>query len=178
MKGPLGETMSKFPLRFAKAILFGDRPARYGRATVRNATASLLNLGRGPLAVTCHHVLEEYRARSRQGNGHLFQIGNCRLDPLRQLISDDKTTAVAVIGLTSVQAREIADDDEIGSSFFEPVSWPPAPIREGDYVAFGGFPREWRTAVGIDAMEFSSYSNGASRVTVARDSYYVSQFER
>ena len=26
-------------------------------------------------------------------------------------------------------------------------------------------------------MEFSSYSNGASRVTVARDTYFVSQFE-
>jgi hypothetical protein len=178
MKGPLGEAMSKFPLRFAKAILFGDRPTRDGRATVRNATASLLNLGHGPLAITCHHVLEEYRARIQQGNDHLFQIGNCRLDPLAQLISDDEATDVAVIRITSAQAREITGDDEIGSSFFEPASWPPTPIREGDYVAFGGFPGEWRAAVGIDAMEFSSYSSGASRVTVARDSYFVSQFER
>jgi hypothetical protein len=178
MKGPLGEAMSKFPLRFAKAILFGDRPTRYGKAMVRNATASLLNLGCGPLAVTCHHVLAEYRAGTQHGNDRLFQIGNCRLDPLTQLIADDEATDVAVIGLTSAQAREITGDDEIGSCFFEPASWPPVPIREGDYVAFGGFPGEWRTATGLDAMELSSYSHGASRVTVVRDGYFVSQFER
>jgi hypothetical protein len=162
MKGPLGETMSKFPLRFAKAILFGDRPTRYGRATVWSATASLLNLGRGPLAVTCHHVLQEYRAGMERGNGHLFQIGNCRLDPLEQLVFDDKATDVAVIALTAAQAREVTDDGEIGSSFFEPARWPPAPIREGDYVSFGGFPGEWRTAVGIDSVEFSRNSRRAA----------------
>jgi len=178
MKGPLGEAMAKFPLRFAKAILFGNRPTRHGRATVRSATASLLNLGYGPLAITCHHVIEEYRQWIGQGNDHLFQIGNCRLDPLAQLISEDEATDVAVIRITAAQASQITDDDEIGSSFFEPASWPPTPIREGDYVAFGGFPGEWRAAVGIDAMEFPSYSSGASRVTVARDSYFVSQFER
>jgi hypothetical protein len=178
MKGPLGDAMSKFPLRFAKAILFGDRPTVYGQATVRSATASLLNLGRRPLAVTCHHVLEEFRAQVQNGNGPLFQIGNCRLDPLGQLISDDAVADIAVIGLSSEQASEVTEDGEIGSGFFEPVNWPPAPIREGEYVAFGGFPSEWRTAVNIDAIEFSTYSNGASLVTVARDCYFVSPFER
>lgn len=170
--------MAKFPLRFAKAILFGDGPIRHGRAKVRSATASLLDFGRGPLAVTCHHVIKEYRAHLEQGNAGLFQIGNCRLDPLQQLISDDETLDVAVIALAADQAREVTDDGEIGSSFFQPATWPPAPIRDGDYVSFGGFPGEWRTVDGVDSVTFSTYSSGASRVTVVRDSYFVSQFER
>ena len=178
MRGPLGEAMSKFPLRFAKAILFGDRPTRHGQAKVWSATASLLDLGRGPVAVTCHHVVKEYRTRAEQGSGYLFQIGNCRLDPLQQLISDDEKLDLAVIALTAAQAGEVTDEGEIGSSFFQPASWPPTPIRDGEYVSFGGFPGEWRTAVSIDSIKFSSYSSGASRVTVVRDGYFVCQFER
>jgi len=177
-RGPLGETMAKFPLRFAKAILFGDGPVRHHRPEMRSATASLLDLGHGPLAVTCHHVIEEYRAQVAQQPGRLFQIGNCRLDPLQQLIFDDERFDVAVIALTAAQARKVTDGGDIGSSFFQPATWPPAPVCEGDYVSFGGFPGEWRTADGIDSVTFSSYSNGASRVTVVRDSYFVSQFER
>jgi len=170
--------MSTFPLRFAKAVVFGDGPVRYYQAKMQSATASLLDLGRGPLAVTCQHVIEEYRAQIDQGRAPLFQIGNCRLDPLRQLTLDNKRHDVAVIALTEAQAREVTNDGEIGSSFFQPATWPPAPVCEGEYVSFGGFPGEWRAADGIDTVTFSSYSSGASRVTVVRDGYFVSQFER
>jgi hypothetical protein len=177
-KGPLGDVMSSFPLRFAKAVFFGDGPVYQHQAKMRSATASLLDLGHGPLAVTCHHVMEEYRAQVDNGQGRLFQIGNCRLDPLPQLILDDPSRDVAVIGLTAVQARNITGDGEIGSNFFEPISWPPEPVREGEYVAFGGFPGGWRSSDGVDTITFSSFSHGASRVTVVRDTYFVSQFER
>lgn len=177
-RGPLGEAMSKFPLRFAKAIIFGDGPLRHHWPEMRSATASLLDLGGGPLAVTCHHVVAEYRMRVDQGRARLFQIGSCRLDPLQQLIFDDERLDVAVIALTPAQARRVTDDGDIGSSFFQPATWPPPPVCEGDYVSFGGFPGEWRTADGVDSVTFSSYSSGASRVTVVRDSYFVSQFER
>jgi hypothetical protein len=177
-KGPLGDAMSSFPLRFAKAVFFGYGPGLQHQAKMRSATVSLLDLGHGPLAVTCHHVMEEYRAQVDNGQSRLFQIGNCRLDPLPQLILNDASRDVAVIALTAAQARLITGDGEIGSSFFEPATWPPEPVREGEFVAFGGFPGGWRSSDGVDTMTFSSFSHGASRVTVVRDTYFVSQFER
>jgi hypothetical protein len=169
--------MAKFPLRFAQAVLFGDGPVRSGVPIIRNATASLLDLGAGPLAVTCHHVIQEYRLRAEH-RPSLFQIGDCRLDPLQQLIFEDDALDLAAIALTPAQARQVAGGGDTGSSFFSPATWPPEPVCEGDYIAFGGFPGELRRVDGHDSVTFSSFSNGASRVPLVRDTYFVSQFER
>jgi len=176
--GPLGQEMSKFPLRFAKMILFGDLPSPREPATINNGTASLVDLGNGPLAITCSHVIAAFRERLRAGRPSLFQIGNCRLDPLAQLISESDDFDLAVIGLRDDQAKEITSDGEIGSSFFRPVSWPPKPVAQGDFIAFGGFPGQWRTQLDLDALEFGTYSVGSSGVTTVGDNYFVSQFER
>src|SRR4051812_29069572 len=107
--GPLGREMSKFPLRFAKAILFGDLPSPHAPARINNGTASLIDLGNGPLAITCSHVIASFRERVRQGRPSLFQSGNCRLNPLSQLISEDENLDLAVIGLRNDQAKEITE---------------------------------------------------------------------
>lgn len=176
--GPLGQEMSKFPLRFAKAVLFGDLPSARAVARINNGTASLVDLGNGPLAITCSHVIASFRERLREGRPGLFQIGNCRLNPLSQLISESEDLDLAVIGLRGEQAKEITGDGEIGSSFFRPVYWPPEPVSQGDSIAFGGFPGQWRTQLDFDALEFGTYSIGASGVTTVGDGYFVSQFER
>jgi hypothetical protein len=176
--GPLGQEMSKFPLRFAKAIFFGDLPLRRAPAKINNGTASLVDLGNGPLAITCSHVIASFRERVRETRPSLFQIGNCRLDPLSQLISENEDLDLAVIGLRYEQAKEITGDGEIGSSFFRPVSWPPKPVAQGDFIAFGGFPGQWRTQLDSDALEFGTYGIGASGVTTVGDAYFVSQLER
>lgn len=176
--GPLGREMSKFPLRFAKAIVFGDRPSPHAPAKINNATASLIDLGNGPLAITCEHVIASFKERVREGGPSVFMIGNCELNPLSQLISENKNADLAVIGLHQDQAKEITEDGEIGSSFFHPSSWPPKPVAKGDFVAFGGFPGEWRSQSNSDALVFDTYANGATGVTTVSDAYFVSQFER
>jgi hypothetical protein len=176
--GPLGEMMGKFPLRFAKAAFFGDLPSKDGTARINNGTVSLVDLGQGPLAITCSHVIEPFRERLREGRPSLFQIGNCRLNPISQLVCESQELDLAVIRLTEQQVKEITADGEIGSLFFKPVRWPPAPVQEGEFIAFGGFPGQWRTQTNFDALEFRSYSNGASGVTAVGQTYFVSQFER
>lgn len=176
--GPLGQVMSKFPLRFAKAVLFGDLPAARAPVRINNGTASLVDLGNGPLAITCFHVIDSFRERVQEGRPTLFQIGNCRLDPLKQLVSESEQLDLAVIRVTDQQAKEITGDGEIGACFFKPVSWPPEAVSQGEFIAFGGFPGQWRTQIDADALEFGTYSNGASGITSVSDTYFVSQFER
>jgi hypothetical protein len=104
-------------------------------------------------------VIDFYRKRLSAGEDCLFQIGECRLDPLSQLLSESADADLAVLRLSEAQAREVTRDGPIGSQFFQPASWPPAPVAEGDYVAFDGFPGQWRNVLDFDSLGFESFTS-------------------
>ena len=173
--GALGENMAKFPLRFAKPVFFGpkDRPA-----DVNNGTVTLADLGSGPLAITCHHVLSCYWKRLARENDIVFRIGSLELDVLDQLIDENERLDIATLRLNDEQVAQITSEGEIGSCVFIPKEWPcPAP-KSGEFVAFGGFPRKLRTVRSFDELEFLSWSSGASKVSSVSDNQFVSAFER
>lgn len=177
--GPVGVELEKYPLKFAIPAYFGVRPQPGKPATVNSGTASLVRIGGQPFALTCSHVLEGYRKRLSEGDC-IFQLGNCELDPLSQLEVEDEKLDYALIGLTEAQGEEISKPDgPFGGTFFCDVTpWPPGDVREGDFVAFGGFPGELRQAVSFAELSFGSFSSGASRVASVNEDYLVSQFER
>ena len=159
--GPLGQHYGKFPLIFAKVIIFGEPPSRMRPSKVNNATASLIRLPCGPVAITCLHVLEYYRHRLKSGQECLFQLGRCRLDPLKQIISESDRADVVVFALTEAQAQKVTGDGSpIGAQFHEPITWPPRPAAEGDDVAFGGLPGRWKEVLDYDSLQFATFSAG------------------
>nr|WP_315848389.1 hypothetical protein [uncultured Rhodoferax sp.] len=177
--GPAGVEFEKYPLKFAIPAYFGVRPQPGKPATVNSGTASLVRIGGRPFALTCSHVMEAYRKRLAQG-GCIFQLGNCELDPLSKLTVEDKKLDYALIGLTEEQSEEISKPDGPfdGTFFCEVVSWPPGDVKEGEFVAFGGFPGSLRQAASFAELSFGSFSSGASRVAAVNEDYLVSQFER
>jgi hypothetical protein len=160
----LGEAVGNFPLRFAKAVMFGEGPSREAQSKINSATASLLQLECGPVAVTCRHVLEAYRERLKGGETCLFQIGGCRIDPSTQCISESQEADLAVLALTQEQSGRIVQGGWIGSQFFSPVAWPPKRVAGGEDVVFGGFPGQWQVTLDYDYLEFASHGQG-SRVS-------------
>jgi hypothetical protein len=108
--------MGKFPLIFAKAVMFGENPSRHRPARINNGTACLLKLSCGAVAVTCYHVIDFYRKRLKAGDDCLFQIGECRFDPLSQLLSASPDADLAVLRLSDAQAREVTRGGLIGLS--------------------------------------------------------------
>lgn len=176
---PAGAEFDRYPLRFAIPAYFGPRPKPGTPATVNSGSASLLRLGGQLFALTCSHVLAGYRQRLGEGS-YIFQLGDCELDPLAQLKAEDEKLDCALIAVTEEQGKEIAKAGGPldGTYFCEPSQWPPGDVKEGDFVAFGGFPGELRQAVSFDKLSFGSYSSGASRVTSAREDHLVCQFER
>jgi hypothetical protein len=171
--------LEKYPLKFAIPAYFGARPQPGNPATVNSGTASLVRLGGQPFALTCSHVLHGYRKRLAEGNC-IFQLGDCELDPLAQLKVEDARLDYALIAVTEEQGKVMAKPDGPfdGTFFCEPPQWPPGGVKEGDFVAFGGFPGELRHAVSFDELSFGSFSSGASRVASVNEDYLVSQFER
>lgn len=177
--GPLGIEMEKYPLKFATAAYFSARTQPGTPASVSSGTASLLLLNGQHFALTCSHVLNGYRKRLASGSS-IFQLGDCALDPLAQLKAEDEMLDYALIALTEDQAKEVAKvgGPFDGTFFAEPDQWPPGEVKQGEFVAFGGFPGELREAVSFDKISFGSYSSGASMVTSVGEDYLVCQFER
>lgn len=176
--GPLGEELSKYPLLHAKVAFFSQRPSRERPTEVRNGTISLVDLGNGPMGITCQHVIQGYRIYREKYDDVLFNIGNVELDPLSQLIDENDKIDLATIKLTEDQIEAITSQGEIGSCVYKPSSWPPSPPKENEFVAFGGFPSNLRTIVSFDEIVFYSWSSGASRIDSISEFRFVSPFER
>jgi len=176
--GPLGESMGKFPLLFAKAALFGQRPTLEKPVKIQNGTATLVDLGDGPIAITCQHVIAALRKEHEDMASVLFQLGNTEVDPLAQLIDENERLDLATIRLTEEQAKAITSQGKIGSCIFKPISWPPPLPKEGEFVAFGGFPGTLRSILSFDELEFCSWSSGASEIVSVSDFQFASVFQR
>jgi len=176
--GPFGKEMSKFPLLFAKAVFFGARPSESRPFKVNSGTVTLADLGGGPIAITCEHVIAEYDDMRRESDEVLFQIGCTEIDPIAQLIDKNARLDLAIIRLTEHQVEAITSEGEIGSCVFKPRTWPPPSLNKGEYVAFGGFPGYLRDVVSFDELEFGSWSSGASEVSSVSDFQFISAFER
>ena len=176
--GPLGEKMAKFPLLFAKAVFFGKRPSRNQPSEVRNGTITLVDLGNGPIAITCQHVIARYCENRASLGQVIFQIGNVDLDPVEQLVDENERLDLATIRLTEKQVEDITSEGEIGSCIFKPSDWPPPLPKKGEYIAFGGFPGTLRSVRSFDELEFGSWSSSASEVSSVSDFQFASVFER
>lgn len=176
--GALGEKLAKFPLLFCKAAGFGRRPSKARKGRIRNGSVTLVDLGAGPLAVTCWHVIACYRRMRKCSHKVLFQIGSVELDPLAQLIDEDRRLDLATIKLTPDQAKLLTSEGEIGSCIFKPKAWPSPILKEGEFVAFGGFPGDLRMVVSFDEIDFGSWSSGASEISSVSEYQFVSAFNR
>ncbi|CAG9256078.1 hypothetical protein BDI4_480016 [Burkholderia diffusa] len=149
LAGPFGLELMRFPLRFTKPAFFGIWPRRGDPPTVNNGSASLIRLGEEHFAITCHHVLDGFRQKRAESDRAFFQVANCRLDPLAQLVEESDRPDVAVIRLTAAQAAEITrDSNGIGEAFLEIENARPELVPEGAGIAFGGFPAIFAFSLG------------------------------
>jgi len=176
--GPLGKELSTFPLLFAKPAFFGQRPSKKRPTEIRNGTIALIDLGNGPLGITCQHVIQGYREYRENHDDVLFNIGNVELDPIAQLIDENTELDLALIEFTGKQIKEITSEGKTGSAVFEPDKWPPELPKKDEFVLFGGFPGSLRVVESFTEIVFSSWSSGASRIDSANENRFISPFER
>lgn len=169
--------MAKFPLLFSASVVFGDVPRKGSQGKINNATATLINLNSRLIAITCHHVLDEYRNILRDGK-KVFQINMCAFNPIERIIHESPKYDIVLIDLGGLDISEIINSEEISSKFFVPSKWPPSDIKDDDFVAFGGFPGKWREFISFDEIIFGTFSSGACRIASVGDNYFVCQFER
>ncbi len=167
----LRKNLCEFPAHFAKAIVIGTREEFH------TATATLVDLGQGPMAVTCAHVLNPFMKQWIDGHA-LIRIGNVRIAP-SQVCAISAGVDLATIRLSGEQVAELVSEDGIEVQFYEPTRWPLEPAKAGETVAIGGFPAPWREKR-RDTREIICryYGIGATQVSSASERRFCCNFER
>jgi hypothetical protein len=167
----LRKNLCEFPARFAKSVVINVGHEFH------TATATLVDFGHGPLAVTCFHVIAGYLERWKAGEA-LIRVGNSWVFP-SQLAALDRDVDLATIRLSDAQAAGLVSEDGIVAQFYQPTRWPPDPAKEGESVAVGGFPGQWRQKRSKTREIISPYYGiGATAVTSASDRQFGCRFER
>jgi hypothetical protein len=175
----LCNNLCEFPAMFAKCVLIGVADEFH------TATATLVDLGHGPLAVTCAHVITYRKSETtpsclemwRDGRA-LIRVGNIRVSP-SQLAGLDEEVDLATIRLSDEQAADLVSEDGIAAQFYQPTRWPSDRAREGESVAIGGFPAQWRQKRSeTREMIFPYYGIGATPVNSVSPRQFGCRFER
>ena len=100
----LDREMAKFPLRFAIAAFFGDRLSKNKTSRINHGTITLLELKGNQIALTCSHVLDEYR-KINMDPKVVFQIGNLDFNPLERII--DESSKLDLVSIDVVRKNYI-----------------------------------------------------------------------
>lgn len=174
----LDEQLAKFPMRFTTSVIVGPKPSVGTSIKVNTASAVLVDLGEGPLAITCQHVVAEAIEPLANGEQKRFQIGGCVIDLNERLVHQSEELDIATIRLETGELEEVVNSHEIGALVFTPASWPPEPPKDGDAIAFGGFPGSLREAKDFNEIEFGSWSTGGAIVNSSSDRQFLTHFER
>jgi hypothetical protein len=156
---------------FATSVMIGTADEFH------TATATLVDLGHGPMAVTCAHVMADYLEPWKAGKA-LIRINNIPVSH-SQLAGCDRDVDLATIRLSAEQAADVLTRGKIGAQFYQPTRWPPEPARQSESVALGGFPAEWRQErFATKEIVTPYYGIGATDVTSASDRQFGCRFER
>lgn len=179
--GPLGAQMAKFPLKFATAMYYGKLPIKNPNTDLRNGTAAIIDFGNGPMIVSAQHVIQGYRDWIEKEKNIVFQVGNLKIDPIPRIVYESKKYDLVVIKIEGKERKEIPSPgqvEEIGKEAYTIQSWPPPIPTDKDWVAFGGFPGNWRQYPSDTEIIFDSFSSGSCPITSVSEDHFVCHFEK
>lgn len=159
------------PLAFG----YGPDPDNY---TFNSGTATLINLGGGPLALTCEHVatpFREFRELNKDKiNAQLYIGGATGVD--RKVIDWDKDLDIATLQLTEAELKTIPyQQDVCGTHFINKIYT--GQIKENDVIVFVGFPSEpsWRYKSDVNNLFAFHTCVCFSEVASINDDYIICQ---
>lgn len=165
---PLSQAITSFAVRFAEAVTISGSAEPGKSVDLNSGTASLVNLGDGPIAVTCSHVLDSWRKKHAKDPAAFLQIGNLRVDVDEALIDEDPDADLATLRLSTDDVRRIQSDARsVPLQIHSPVRWPPEPIKDGDRVSLSGYPGVWRQTPQGRRLWFDSFSLGNVPVQIS-----------
>ncbi|HEX8459717.1 MAG TPA: hypothetical protein VF656_20650 [Pyrinomonadaceae bacterium] len=167
---PYYKELSRYPVRFARAVFLGQLPPFSDSLVMASATMTLIKFDDLFIGVTCQHVLAHYVKMREDHEDIVFQIGQAQFDPLQHLIHEDRERDLATFNLTPFVGKVKGVEE---SNFIEPLYWPPGDVLEDDLICLAGFPGIWREQLGLSELRFHSFSTGATFIRAVGDEHFV-----
>ena len=135
------------------AWLFWRGPRRIIGAPpiVHNASAFVLDCGRGPFVVSAGHVFSQFLADNRRASRLGSQIGNVEFDLESRLIDTghDRRIDIATFHIEPSEVAALGKQTVVGTD----GPWP-LPPNPGEVAFFGGFLGSQRIAIGPNEVSF------------------------
>ncbi len=182
LAGDLGKEMTRFPVLFAAPLFFGTPPNGKTQVEINNGTATLIQ-GDKPVIVTAEHVIRGYEELVNKMPGAIFQIGDLKIhDPLNRIVFRSSAHDLVTLEVTEKEKKEInaqaKTNGGIGGSFYEAKDWPPELPKEGDWIAFGGFPGKIREILSFREIRFDTFSCGSEQVRRVAEDQFTCKFDK
>jgi hypothetical protein len=153
-------------------VLIGQPGGRAKAEEANHASGVVVLVGARPMFFTAQHVLAKYRERHALDPSIVFQIGNVSFDPQPRLVFESVQDDLVALALN------VSDQSRVPGLTWIPESWPPITPTPGEFVAFAGFPVEYRLNEGaglVDLaavgglMKVASTTGGSFRCVMERD---------
>jgi hypothetical protein len=173
LRNPLFEELARYAGRFAQPVFFAD-PAAEGHGAFKNGSGCFIRLPERTVAVTCHHVLTDYRRRRGNTLSSSFQFGRTRFEPEERLVAVSRELDLAILEVTSLV--DVPNGIESASCII-PGTWPPGDLSADDILALAGFPGIGRQHISPDYFRFHLLSVGTSEVASLGANHLVTRIE-
>jgi len=131
---------------------------------LRNGTITYVATGQVELGITNAHVYDAYiEHRAEHGADCEAQFGSNTIYPEQRLIDRHKDLDLTTLNVPKVFLDSSKDD---WKQHNRPASWPPAPLKNGELVIYGGYPGALRAPkTGEISFPFQSFTTWNTQVT-------------
>jgi hypothetical protein len=168
-----GDAIGQRVINHLVQVLIGVPGGRAPAGEANHASGMAVLVGARPVFFTAQHVLAKYRKRRDANEETVFQIGNVSFDPEPRVLFESVEDDIVALGLN------ISDQDRVPGYTWIPDVWPPVPPSKDEFVAFAGFPTEYRRDEGSGVVDLAAIG-GLMRVasTTGRSFRCVMERER
>jgi hypothetical protein len=103
LRNPLFDQLARYAGQFAQPVYYAD-PGGEGRAAFKNGSGFFVRLAHRTVAVTCHHVLSDYRRR-RPAEGSPIEFGRLSIDPEKYMLAEDRHLDLVTLDVSELAGR-------------------------------------------------------------------------
>ena len=143
---------------FSSAQMDGNKPR-----LLRNGSITYVATGARELGITNAHVYDKYvEHRAEYGDDVIAQFGGNTIYPERRCVDRNRD-----LDLTTLDVPKLfLDSNMAGKQHNRPAKWPPAPLKDGELVIYGGYPGALRAPkTGELEFPFQSFTSWRPQVT-------------
>lgn len=123
----------------ASPVWWYDDGKAVGASILHNGTVSFVNTGERVIAVSAHHVYEQYLRDKAADSTLKCQFGGVTVEPEKYVIDSDQGLDLVTFDLPVVLATAT------GATIHNSPSWPPTRLAQSDLVILGGYPGNRRS---------------------------------